>query len=142
MIVVGDEMQLPPSQFFASGNGDEEEAGGQELFIYDLNADSFLNRAAAALPHVLLAWHYRSQHEALIQFCNKAFYRGELQTIPPVAELPKREPILVRAAEDAKTFAGVALQQPLSFHRMENAPYEASAIRARRPTSPSSSARF
>ena len=80
MIVVGDEMQLPPSQFFASGSGEEE--GGKELFVYDLNADSFLNRAAAALPHVLLAWHYRSQHEALIQFCNKAFYKGELQTIP------------------------------------------------------------
>ncbi len=95
MIVVGDEMQLPPSQFFASSNGDEENGGGQELFVYDLNADSFLNRAAAALPHVLLAWHYRSQHEALIQFCNKAFYKGELQTIPSVAELPKREPILV-----------------------------------------------
>jgi hypothetical protein len=125
MIVVGDEMQLPPSQFFASGGGgSEEEGGGQELFVYDLNADSFLNRAAGALPHVLLAWHYRSQHEALIQFCNKAFYKGELQTIPPVAELPKREPIQVRTADDAKVFAVVALQQPLSFHRMENAPYD------------------
>jgi hypothetical protein len=123
MIVVGDEMQLPPSQFFASGSG-EEEGGSQELFVYDLNADSFLNRAAAALPHVLLAWHYRSQHEALIQFCNKAFYKGELQTIPSVAELPKREPILVRAADDAKSFAPLALQQPLSFHRMENSPYD------------------
>ena len=58
---------------------------------------------------MLLAWHYRSQHEALIQFCNKAFYKGELQTIPPVAELPKREPIQVRTADDAKVFAGVAL---------------------------------
>ena len=123
MIVVGDEMQLPPSQFFASSGGDEED-GGEELFVYDLNADSFLNRAAAALPHVLLAWHYRSQHEALIQFCNKAFYKGELQTVPSVAELPKREPILVRAADDAKVFASVALQQPLSFHRMENSPYD------------------
>jgi superfamily I DNA and/or RNA helicase len=81
MIMVGDEMQLPPSQFFASGGGEEED-GGQELFVYDLNADSFLNRAVAALPHALLAWHYRSQHEALIQFCNKAFYKGDLQTIP------------------------------------------------------------
>jgi hypothetical protein len=124
MIVVGDEMQLPPSQFFASGSGGgDEEDVAQELFVYDLNADSFLNRAAGALPHVLLAWHYRSQHEALIQFCNKAFYKGELQTIPPVAELPKREPILVHAADDAKTFAAAALQQPLSFHRMQNSPY-------------------
>ncbi len=123
MIVVGDEMQLPPSQFFASRNGEEED-GGEELFVYDLNADSFLNRAAAALPHVLLAWHYRSQHEALIQFCNKAFYKGELQTIPSTAELPEREPIRVTAAEDARTLADAALEQPLSFHRMENSPYD------------------
>jgi hypothetical protein len=126
MIVVGDEMQLPPSQFFAGhGAGEEDEGAQQDLFVYDLNADSFLNRAAAALPHVLLAWHYRSQHEALIQFCNKAFYKGELQTIPSVAELPKREPVRVKAADDAKTLAAVALDQPLSFHRMENSPYEA-----------------
>ena len=125
MIVVGDEMQLPPSQFFASRNGEEEEEdGGNGLFVYDLNADSFLNRAAAALPHVLLAWHYRSQHEALIQFCNRAFYKGELQTIPSAAELPKREPIRAGTADDAKTFASIALEQPLSFHRMENSPYE------------------
>ncbi len=124
MIVVGDEMQLPPSQFFASRNGEEEEDSSQELFVYDLNADSFLNRAAAALPHVLLAWHYRSQHEALIQFCNRAFYKGELQTIPSAAELPKREPIRVRTADDAKAFASIALEQPLSFHRMENSPYD------------------
>jgi len=124
MIVVGDEMQLPPSSFFSgqSGSGllSEDDAS---LFVYDLNADSFLNRASAALPRTLLAWHYRSQHEALIGFCNRVFYKGELQTIPNVAELPRREPIRVTAAADAKNFAAAALAQPLSFHRMENSPY-------------------
>ena len=95
----------------------------QSLFVYDLNADSFLNRASATLPRTLLAWHYRSQHEALIGFCNRVFYKGELQTIPNVAELPRREPIRVTAPTDAKTFAAPALEQPLSFHRMESSPY-------------------
>src|SRR5262245_64228057 len=116
-------MQLPPSSFFSgqgSGLLSEDDAS---LFVYDLNADSFLNRASAALPRTLLAWHYRSQHEALIGFCNRVFYKGELQTIPNVAELPRREPIRVTAAADAKNFAAVALAQPLSFHRMENTPY-------------------
>ncbi|WP_088348388.1 MULTISPECIES: AAA domain-containing protein [Rhodomicrobium] len=124
MIVVGDEMQLPPSSFFSSQGGDPEESDTSELFVYDLNADSFLNRASAVLPRTLLAWHYRSQHEALIEFCNKAFYKSELQTIPSTAELPRREPIRVAAAEDAKTTALAALDQPLSFHRMENSPYD------------------
>ena len=125
MIVVGDEMQLPPSSFFSgqtsSGALEEDDAA---LFVYDLNADSFLNKVSAALPSTLLAWHYRSQHEALIGFCNKAFYKGELQTIPNVAELPRREPIRVKAPVDAQIFARAALAQPLSFHRMENSPYD------------------
>jgi hypothetical protein len=124
MIVVGDEMQLPPSSFFSgqTGGGAREEDDAS-LFVYDLNADSFLNRASAALPRTLLAWHYRSQHEALIGFCNRAFYKGELQTIPHVAELPRRGQIRVTSAADAKVFAPAALQQPLSFHRMECSPY-------------------
>jgi hypothetical protein len=126
MIVVGDEMQLPPSAYFASaGSGEEEDADNTAgLFVHDLNADSFLNRASAALPRTLLAWHYRSQHEALIGFCNKAFYNGQLQTVPNVAELPRREPIRVTKADDAKVFAEAALSQPLSYHRMDNSPYD------------------
>jgi hypothetical protein len=125
MIVVGDEMQLPPSAFFASaGGGEEEDDDASSLFIHDLNADSFLNRASALLPRTMLAWHYRSQHEALIGFCNRAFYKGELQTVPNVAELPRRQPIRVTRPEDAKILAEAALAQPLSFHRMENSPYD------------------
>ena len=123
MIVVGDEMQLPPSSFFSGQTGGALEDDDQSLFVYDLNADSFLNRATATLPRTLLAWHYRSQHEALIGFCNRTFYKGELQTIPNVAELPRRQPIRVTAPGDAKTFAAQALEQPLSFHRMESSPY-------------------
>jgi hypothetical protein len=126
MIVVGDEMQLPPSAYFASaGGGEDDDADSAAgLFVHDLNSDSFLNRASAALPRTMLAWHYRSQHEALIGFCNKAFYKGQLQTVPNVAALPEREPIRVTKAEDAKVFAKAALGQPLSYHRMENAPYD------------------
>ena len=34
-----------------------------DVVQFDLNADNFLNRAAAALPGTLLAWHYRNRHE-------------------------------------------------------------------------------
>ena len=81
MIVVGDEMQLPPSAFFSSQDNEEEDQL-QNLHIYNLNADSFLNRTTGALPTSLLNWHYRSRHESLIGFCNQAFYAGKLQTIP------------------------------------------------------------
>jgi hypothetical protein len=85
VIVVGDEMQLPPTNFFtaARADGDEvvvEEEG--ERIEVSLDADSFLTQGARNLPSTLLAWHYRSRYEALISFSNAAFYSGNLFTIP------------------------------------------------------------
>ena len=85
VIVVGDEMQLPPTTFFASGRGEDEalvvEEEGERIEV-DLDADSFLTQSAQNLPSTLLAWHYRSRYEALISFSNAAFYGGQLYTIP------------------------------------------------------------
>ncbi|WP_455924657.1 AAA domain-containing protein [Pseudomonas putida] len=86
VIVVGDEMQLPPSNFFSSsGDQDEQELiaieDGEHVAI-NLDADSLLSQAARNLPATLLAWHYRSRHESLISFSNAAFYEGRLITIP------------------------------------------------------------
>ena len=86
-IVVGDEMQLPPTDFFsARQTSDEEEellieeAG--EVIQYDLASNSFLNHAAKNLPSTMLGWHYRSRSESLISFSNWAFYDGRLLTVP------------------------------------------------------------
>ncbi|RBP41210.1 AAA domain-containing protein [Roseimicrobium gellanilyticum] len=129
VIVVGDEMQLPPTSFFASsrdGDGEEvtvEEEG--EKIAISLDADSFLTQSAASLPSTLLAWHYRSRYEALISFSNASFYSGNLLTIPdrrPVAE--GLGDIVVKASADAETNAAKLLARSISFHRMERGIYE------------------
>jgi len=131
-IVVGDEMQLPPTSFFASSRdaGDdtvEVDEEGERIAVV-LDADSLLNQGARNLPATLLAWHYRSRHESLIGFSNAAFYAGQLYTIPDRA-LPsgEREPIVGdgRGVPDAEVVANAdaLLQRAISFHFVEHSPY-------------------
>ena len=129
VIVVGDEMQLPPTNFFsAARSGDDEtlevEEEGERVAV-SLDADSFLTQSAKNLPATLLAWHYRSRSESLIGFSNAAFYAGNLYTIPDRAlPAPEQADIIVRAAADAATTADALLTRPLSFHHLERSPYE------------------
>jgi predicted DNA-binding WGR domain protein len=86
LIVVGDEMQLPPTSFFSTAVVDDDleievQEDGEVLSVL-LDADSLLSQAARHLPATLLAWHYRSRSESLISFSNAAFYDGKLVTIP------------------------------------------------------------
>ena len=73
VIVVGDEMQLPPTTFFASNRAGTEtitiEEEGERIEV-DMDSDSFLTQSALNLPSTLLAWHYRSRYESLISFSN------------------------------------------------------------------------
>jgi hypothetical protein len=128
MIVVGDDMQLPPTSFFSGrGSSDDDDDDGPTLpdvVQFDLNADSFLTRAAAALPGTLLAWHYRSRHESLIGFCNRAFYGGELNTIPTPRGLVSRPPIEIADIEAAEIDPHDILARPVSYHRLLDSPYE------------------
>ena len=78
LIVVGDQMQLPPTSFFqklsADGgtNSDDEEA-------VDVKQESVLEAAAAvSYPARRLKWHYRSEHGSLIAFSNSEFYDDDL----------------------------------------------------------------
>ena len=85
--MVGDEMQLPPTDFFSARRSAEEDEDllveeGGELVPYDLEGNSFLNHAAKNLPSTMLGWHYRSRSESLISFSNWAFYDGRLLTVP------------------------------------------------------------
>lgn len=135
VIVVGDEMQLPPTSFFASARNDDEGDGGAlaveeegERFAVVLDADSLLNQGARNLPATLLAWHYRSRYESLIGFSNAAFYAGNLFTIPdrgvPADGLP---PIAVesRALTPGAVAAGAdaLLSRAISFHAVSDAVY-------------------
>ena len=77
-IVVGDEMQLPPTDFFSARQGDDDEVtfyddeAGEQV-QYDLESNSLLNHAARNLGSTMLGWHYRSRSESLISFSNWAF---------------------------------------------------------------------
>jgi thymidylate kinase len=127
VIVVGDEMQLPPTAFFASSRGDDdtvliEEDG--ERFEVALDSDSFLTQSATNLPSTLLAWHYRSRYESLISFSNAAFYSGNLFTIPDRQRaLAERPELRVTRADEAAANVDELLQRSLSFHFMEGAIY-------------------
>ena len=128
VIVVGDEMQLPPTNFFTAGREDGEqlvvEEEGERIEV-SLDADSFLTQSARNLPSTLLAWHYRSRYEALISFSNTAFYSGNLFTIPD-RQLPAPDLCEIRVTESAQGDANVdgLLARSLSFHRIENGIYE------------------
>jgi len=127
VIVVGDEMQLPPTTFFAAARGEEEtvivEEEGERMEV-DLDSDSFLTQSATNLPSTLLAWHYRSRYESLISFSNAAFYSGNLFTIPDRQRaLPNQIELLVAANEQGGAHVDALLARSISFHFMENGVY-------------------
>jgi len=82
LVVVGDDKQLPPTNFFnrvgSDGDGtedyDEEVIGEKEESILSLAASKFDSR--------MLRWHYRSRHESLIAFSNSWFYDNKLIVYP------------------------------------------------------------
>ena len=81
VVVVGDQMQLPPTSFFqrlsADGGGEDEED------LDDVQQESVLEAAAARFyPPRMLKWHYRSEHGSLISFSNHEFYRDDLVVFP------------------------------------------------------------
>src|SRR6185436_909237 len=127
VIVVGDEMQLPPTTFFASARTEEEsvtvEEDGERIEV-DLDSDSFLTQSAQNLPSTLLAWHYRSRYESLISFSNAAFYAGNLFTIPDRQRVTDNQvEIRVTAAGQGKANADALLARSISFHFLENGVY-------------------
>jgi superfamily I DNA and/or RNA helicase len=135
-IVVGDEMQLPPTDFFSARHVSEEdeeftieEAG--EVMHYDLASNSFLNHAAKNLPSTMLGWHYRSRSESLISFSNWAFYDGRLLTVPEQRlPAPDRKPLAIAQPSQAAWGAAELLGRSISFHRMEHGVYDKRRNRA------------
>jgi very-short-patch-repair endonuclease len=80
VVVVGDQKQLPPTDFFgrADGGGDTFDADD------DLEDDeSILENCRKTFRKVRrLNWHYRSKCESLIRFSNEHFYDKALITFP------------------------------------------------------------
>jgi superfamily I DNA and/or RNA helicase len=124
VIVVGDEMQLPPTDFFSAKQTEDDEAlyitDGEDRVRYDLESDSFLSHAAKNLAATMLGWHYRSRSESLISFSNWAFYDGRLLTVPD-----RRLLSTLHAPTSGPTLGlDHLLNMPLSFHHLRQAVYD------------------
>lgn len=106
VVVVGDSKQLPPTAFFQRTANDD--AVPDENDFTEL--ESILDEAlASGLPEQMLGWHYRSRHEALIEFSNNHYYDSRLNVFP--------------AARGRVPDLGV------KFHYVENGIYEAGRSR-------------
>jgi very-short-patch-repair endonuclease len=81
MVVVGDDKQMPPTQFFGRVLGDVGDERGLEMQAGDV--ESILGLAIARnTPQRMLRWHYRSKHESLIAVSNREFYDNQLYIVP------------------------------------------------------------
>lgn len=79
VVIVGDSKQLPPTSFFSRSAADD--ASIDDADVNEL--ESVLDEALAArMPEQSLGWHYRSRHEALIQFSNRHYYDSGLHVFP------------------------------------------------------------
>ena len=81
IVVVGDDKQLPPTQFFSTVLSDTEDLDDEEFFTGDL--ESVLGLCLAQnVPQRMLRWHYRSRHQSLIAVSNREFYDDQLFVFP------------------------------------------------------------
>lgn len=128
-IIVGDDKQMPPTNFFTVRTEDPDDLEvyipeeDDELLSND--ADSLLVQGARKLNNVMLGWHYRSRFETLISFSNHAFYEAGLFTIPDrTIHHTEKNAIEVTTPADAVQHAGALFDRSISFHFMPNAVYE------------------
>lgn len=86
VIIVGDNKQLPPTNFFNVTATDSDEYDEDEEEYNDTNAYESILDEANLLPEKTLLWHYRSKDESLIAFSNAKFYKNKLITFPSISE--------------------------------------------------------
>jgi very-short-patch-repair endonuclease len=79
LIMVGDPKQLPPTNFFGSGNDDEDDLTPETHKDLESVLDELMSHQ---VRHKRLRWHYRSRHEGLITFSNRQYYENDLLTFP------------------------------------------------------------
>jgi len=83
VIIVGDNKQLPPTNFFASALSDNDfDTDNDDDFEDEGAYESILDEALNVIPERSLRWHYRSRHEHLIAFSNAKIYNHSLVTFP------------------------------------------------------------
>lgn len=88
IVVVGDDKQLPPSNFFSKmtsndGGQDTDEEEDEVGLVKAKEMESILSLGKArGLTDTLLRWHYRSKHHSLIAVSNKQYYENRLYVVP------------------------------------------------------------
>lgn len=79
LIVAGDPEQMPPTSYFQSNI----EGSDENYSVETTDAESLLDDCiSVGLPRIRLSYHYRSQHQSLIEFSNENFYDSGLFTFP------------------------------------------------------------
>ncbi len=83
VVVVGDQQQLPPTNFFNRLISEDEEILDDEDDFAVSDLESILSLSDIALSNQkMLTWHYRSLHPGLIAVSNRNFYQNQLK-LPP-----------------------------------------------------------
>lgn len=129
-IIVGDDKQMPPTNFFNAKVEDPEDLetidGESEDEILSTDSDSLLVQGSRKLSNTMLSWHYRSRYETLISYSNHAFYDAKLLTIPDKTIHHQSKPLLeVSSQEEGFSNAPKMLEGSFSFHYLPNSIYEA-----------------
>ncbi|MGN6419530.1 MAG: AAA domain-containing protein [Pseudobacter sp.] len=129
-IIVGDDKQMPPTNFFNAKVEDPEDLetvdGESEDEILSADSDSLLVQGSRKLSNTMLSWHYRSRYETLISYSNHAFYDARLLTIPDNTIHHQSKPLLeVNNQEEGFSNAPKMLKGSFSFHYLPNSIYEA-----------------
>lgn len=127
-IIVGDEKQMPPTDFFAAKTGDPDDLEvpdeEDENDILSADADSLLVQGARKMHSVMLGWHYRSVYETLISYSNHAFYDASLLTIPDRSiHHSEKTPIVSNEAADAAQHAPALFDRSISYHYISQGQY-------------------
>lgn len=84
IVVVGDDKQLPPTNFFRLAINEDDELEDEALKparTSDFESILTLGRSRG-MPERMLQWHYRSKHPSLIAVSNQICYGGSL-LLPP-----------------------------------------------------------
>lgn len=125
-IIVGDDRQMPPTDFFSakSGDPDDLERNEEEDEILSADADSLLTQGARKMNSVMLGWHYRSHSETLISYSNHAFYGAGLLTIPDRSIHTNEKPaISVQQSSDALFNVNALFDRSISYHHIPGGTY-------------------
>jgi len=88
VVIVGDPKQLPPTSFFDATKDDNEDNDNTIIDESESILDSCIDLYS---PVRRLKWHYRSQHESLIDFSNKQFYDNDLIVFPSPTSISSEE---------------------------------------------------